>query len=126
MQKKRKNNKQISKIKKTQKQNKREQKGKQKGKTKRGNNGKNGLVFILLPDFFRFEVLLFYFPCVFLFFVFFSTLKHIRISYRGGHNVRHFGDELHQDLGHWSTNCPTGQFFVPQNGQFRYLKFAIR
>ena len=60
------------------------------------------------------------------FFVFFSTLKHIRISYRGGHNVRHFGDELHQDLGHWSTNCPTGQFFVPQNGQFRYLKFAIR
>ena len=26
-------------------------------------------------------------------------------------------------VGHWSTNCPTGQFFVRQNGQFRYLKF---
>ena len=42
--------------------------------------------FILLPVFFGFEVLLFDFPCVFLFFAFFSSLKNIRISYRGGHN----------------------------------------
>ena len=42
--------------------------------------------FILLPVFFGFEVLLFDFPCDFLFFLlFFSSLKHIRISYRGGH-----------------------------------------
>ena len=41
--------------------------------------------FILLPVFFGFEVLLFEFPCVFLFFAFFSSLKNIRISYRGGH-----------------------------------------
>ena len=41
--------------------------------------------FILLPVFFGFEVLLFDFPCVFLFFAFFSSLKNIRISYRGGH-----------------------------------------
>ena len=42
--------------------------------------------FILLPVFFGFGVLLFDFPCVFLFFAFFSSLKNIRISYRGGHN----------------------------------------
>ena len=42
--------------------------------------------FILLPVFFGFEVLLFDFPCDFLFFLlFFSSLKNIRISYRGGH-----------------------------------------
>ena len=43
--------------------------------------------FILLPVFFGFEVLLFDFPCVFLFFAFFSSLKNIRISYRGGHKT---------------------------------------
>ena len=42
--------------------------------------------FILLPVFFGFEVVLFDFPCIFLLFAFFSSLKHIRISYRGGHN----------------------------------------
>ena len=38
--------------------------------------------------FFSFEVLLFDFPCVFLFFVFFSNLKIIRISYWGEHKDR--------------------------------------
>ena len=38
--------------------------------------------------FFGFEVLLFDFPCVFLFFAFFSSLKNIRISYRGGHKSK--------------------------------------
>ena len=42
--------------------------------------------FILLPVFFGFEVVLFDFPCIFLLFAFFSSLKNIRISYRGGHN----------------------------------------
>jgi hypothetical protein len=30
---------------------------------------------------------LFDFPCIFLLFAFFSSLKNIRISYRGGHKV---------------------------------------
>ena len=50
------------------------------------------LTFLFFPIyfvscFFGFEVLLFDFPCVFLFFCFFSSLKNIRISYRGGHNL---------------------------------------
>jgi hypothetical protein len=46
-------------------------KRKQKGKTKRGENGENnGLVHLH-------------------FFCFFSSLKNIRISYRGGHKVKH-------------------------------------
>ena len=43
--------------------------------------------FMLLPVFFGFEVLLFDFPCVFLFFCFFFKFKNIRINYRGGHNL---------------------------------------
>jgi hypothetical protein len=43
--------------------------------------------FILRPVFFSFEVLFFDFPCVFLFVFFFSSLKIVRINYRGEHKA---------------------------------------
>ena len=86
------------------KSKKKQNKSKSK-KHKKGNKNANGqvpffshfspfLTFLFFPIyfascfFFGFEVLLFDFPCVFLFLAFFSSLKNIRISYRGGHKSK--------------------------------------
>ena len=68
-----------------------------KGTSKRVKNGKNGLVHLHFCCFF----LLFDFPCVFLFFAFFSSLKNIRISYRGGHKPTY----TIMDIDDWLLFC---------------------
>ena len=88
--------------------------------------------FILFPVFFRFEVLFFDFPCVFLLFYFFSSLKIIRINYRGEHNYSQFSgvksplsDTPEYHIVACTPNYPIWSHYIPMLLPYCWLNHRI-